>query len=87
MLRPRCSRRSAATVHELWLSRPHLAEAEEYHEVVGVPYQTPIAYLERRNLSPKAVARAALAQLVSTYCADLSVAMVVATSAGRAACA
>ena len=69
-------------VHELWLSRPHLAEAEEYHEAVGVSYQTPIAYLERRNLSPKAVARAALAQLVSTYCADLSVAMVVATSPG-----
>ena len=69
-------------VHELWLSRPHLAEAEKYHEAVGVPYQTEIAYLERRNLSPKAIARAALAQLVSTYCADLSVAMVVTTSPG-----
>ena len=69
-------------VHELWLSRPHLAEAEEYHEKVGVPYQTQIATLERRNLSPRAVARAALAQLVSTYCAELSVAMVVTTSPG-----
>jgi len=69
-----------SAVHELWLSRPHLAEAEKYHETVGVSYQASIAYLERRNLSPKTVARAALAQLVTTYCCDLSVAMVVTTS-------
>lgn len=69
-------------VHQLWLSKPHDAAVEKYHESVGVPYQRPIAYLERRNISPKAVARAALAQLVSTYCADLSVAMAVTTRPG-----
>jgi predicted nucleic acid-binding Zn ribbon protein len=40
------------------------------------PRECTIAYLERRNLSPRATAGAALAQFVTSHCRDLSVAMV-----------
>lgn len=44
--------------------------------------ETSIAHLERRNLSPTAIARAALAQFVTRNCLDLSVAMMVTTAPG-----
>jgi hypothetical protein len=47
-----------------------------------VPREQPIAYLERRNLSPTATARAALAQFVTRHCRNLSVTMVLTTAPG-----